>query len=374
MNEKEFAELRRRYRHDKCNITHVRGCFVNEKKEIVSEFEQSLGMISEDDADDILFVMKKSLSGVVGRNLLPIEFTTRQVMESEEHKLLSVLRATKCTDADSRRALFEKVAGSLEHDGSYMILLAHERYDVFKKNSEEGSEEISESSFSYVHCVICPIKASRPVLSYYFPGKCMRSVTADCSLSSPLLGFVFPAFEDGGANIYRAMYYAKDLKNNHKELSDALFGSEIPMPAAEQKETFGAVLETAMAEDCSLRVVRAVHTQMCQLMEAYAEEPTEEPLTVTKDDAAEMLRVCGVPEERVAVFEEKYTEAFGEDVGIHPKTVAESKRLRLKTPEVSITVAPGCGELLETRVIDGVRYLMVRADGDVVVNGVNIQI
>jgi hypothetical protein len=146
------------------------------------------------------------------------------------------------------------------------------------------------------------------------------------------------------------------------------------MPPAEQKATFGSILEEAMAEDCSLRVVRAVHTQMCQLIEAYKEEPTEEPLTVTKDDAAEMLRVCGVPEERVTVFEEKYTEELGENTELHPKTVAESTRLRVKTPEVSITVAPGCGERLETRVIDGVRYLLVRADGDVEVNGVNIQI
>ena len=115
MNEKELAELRRRYRHDKSNITHVRGCFVNEKKEIISEFEQSLGMISEDDADDILALLRKTMSGVIGRNLLPIDFSTAQVMESEEHKLLSVLRATKLADEDSRRALYEKISSSLEY-------------------------------------------------------------------------------------------------------------------------------------------------------------------------------------------------------------------------------------------------------------------
>ena len=36
MNEKEIAELRRRYRWGKSNISHVCGCFVNEKKEIIS--------------------------------------------------------------------------------------------------------------------------------------------------------------------------------------------------------------------------------------------------------------------------------------------------------------------------------------------------
>ena len=59
MTEKEIAEIRRRYRSDKSNISHVRGCYVNEAKEIISEFDQSLGMMSEDDADGILKVLKR---------------------------------------------------------------------------------------------------------------------------------------------------------------------------------------------------------------------------------------------------------------------------------------------------------------------------
>ena len=34
MNEKEIAEIRRRFRADRGTITHVRGCYVNEQKEI----------------------------------------------------------------------------------------------------------------------------------------------------------------------------------------------------------------------------------------------------------------------------------------------------------------------------------------------------
>lgn len=41
MNEKEISEIRRRFRHDKSNIQKIRGCYVNEKGEIISEFDQS---------------------------------------------------------------------------------------------------------------------------------------------------------------------------------------------------------------------------------------------------------------------------------------------------------------------------------------------
>ena len=37
MTEKEIAEIRRRFNIDKTNISNIRGCYVNENKEIISE-------------------------------------------------------------------------------------------------------------------------------------------------------------------------------------------------------------------------------------------------------------------------------------------------------------------------------------------------
>lgn len=374
MNDRDLAELRRRYRHDKSNITHVRGCFVNEKKEIISEFDQSLGLLQEDEADAILKVLKKALSGSIGRNLVPVEFSTAQVMESEEHRLLTTLRASGTKDDETVHAFFEKIIGSLEIEGNYVILLATERFDVASFGAD-GERREESTEFSYVISCICPIKSGRAAMSYYFPGNCFRSVCADMMLSAPELGVVFPTMEDGGANLYGALYYAKDAKNNHPEVMEALLGvTKAPLPISLQKAAFGDALTEAMGEDCSLKIVRAVHTQLRGLLEAEREEPTEEPLLVSRDGAASMLRACGVPEERVTAFEEKFSEELGEDAVLHPKTVADTAQLRVKTAEVSVTVKSGHGDLVETRVIDGVRYVMIRAEGDVEVNGVRIQI
>lgn len=373
MNEKEIAELRRRYRAEKNNIHRVCGCFVNEKKEIISEFDQSLGMSSEEEADQILGVMKKVLSGALGRNLLEVEFSTAQVMESEGHRLLSQLRGTQLKEGETVRALYEKIAASLTLESSYVILLTHDNYDVFSYTAD-GERDESSQVFSYILCSICPLKEGKPNLSYYLPGKCFRSVGADMVIAPPVLGFTFPAFEEGSANIYKALYYTKDLTNSHEELASAIFENEIPMPAAEQQQTFGGLLEQTMAEDCSLRVVRSVQSQVRQLVEEHKEEKREEPLTLGKEEAGDMLRYCGVPEERVTLFEEKYEEAFGKDAELPPVNLVAGKSMKVKTPEVSIQVSPGCGDLVETRVIDGVRYILVRAEGDVTVNGVNVHI
>lgn len=373
MNEKEIGEIRRRYRAEKNNIHRVCGCFVNEKKEIISEFDQSLGLSSEEEADQLLAVMRKTLSGNLGRTLLEVEFSTAQVMESDGHRLLSELRGTELKDSATVRKLYERIAESLELEGSYVILLAHDRCDVYS-HTADGERDESSQVFSYILCSICPLKEGKLNLSYYLPGKCFRSVGADMVITAPVLGFMFPAFEDGAANIYKTLYYTKDLTNSHEELASALFENEVPMPAAEQQVTFGGILEQAMEEDCSLRVVRSVQSQVRQLVEEHKEEKREEPLTLGKEEAGDMLRYCGVPEERVTLFEEKYEEAFGKDAELPPVNLVTGKSMKVKTPEVSIQVSPGCGDLVETRVIDGVRYILVRAEGDVTVNGVNVHI
>ena len=53
MNEKEISELRRRFRADKSNIARVCGCCVNEKREIISRFDQSLALMGQEDAGEL---------------------------------------------------------------------------------------------------------------------------------------------------------------------------------------------------------------------------------------------------------------------------------------------------------------------------------
>lgn len=51
--------------------------------------------MSEADSESLLKIIKKTLSGSIGKNLIDIEFTTQQVCDSEEHKLLMDLRETE---------------------------------------------------------------------------------------------------------------------------------------------------------------------------------------------------------------------------------------------------------------------------------------
>ncbi|MBP3370152.1 MAG: DUF4317 domain-containing protein [Clostridia bacterium] len=372
MNEKEIAELRRRYRSDRTNISRIFGCFVNEKKEIISEFEQSLGSMSEDDADGMLNVLKKVFSGAQGRNLHEIEFSTAQVNESEDYRLIFDLRDRKLSDPEQRGELYAKVVSSLELEGNYMILLAHDSYDVFDYAADGEKDIESNTVFSYIVCAICPIKSAKQTMSYYMPGKCFRSIGADTLIARPELGFVFPAFDDRKANIYKTLYYTRSIEDSHDAVAGVLFGAELPMPAAEQKQTFGQIIEETVGDECSLRVVRSVHAQLEHKIEEHKNEKIAEPCVIDKDEAGEMLRYCGVEEEKIDAFEKKFDESFGENASIPVSNIKAKKKLEVKTPEISIKVENGENELVEARIIDGTKYILIRADNGATVNGIKV--
>lgn len=121
MNEKEIAEIRRRFRPDKSNISSIRGCYVNEKREIVSEFSQPLSITPQEEAEQLLSILKRTLSGTLGKNLIDITFDTRQVVDSAEHKLLMSLKNSALTDDEAVQALFPASFSRCPIEGNYLI-------------------------------------------------------------------------------------------------------------------------------------------------------------------------------------------------------------------------------------------------------------
>ncbi|MEG2003109.1 MAG: DUF4317 domain-containing protein [Clostridia bacterium] len=374
MNEKEIAEIRRRFRPDKSNISRIRGCYVNLKGEIVSEFNQSLGMMSQDETEEILSILKKTLSGKIEKNLIDIEFSTNQVLDSDEHKLLMRLKNSNLEDDVSISEFFGRVIKSLTLECNYLILLSCDKYDVFSYSKDGEKSEDSTQSFTYILCSICPIKSAKPALSYFSSDATLRNSVSDSLVSAPELGFMFPAFDDRSANIYDALYYTRNISESHTEFVDAVFKTEIPMPAALQKETFAAVLEQTVSEDCSYDVVQSIHGKFTEMIEDHKTAKEVEPLVISKKTVKNVLESCGVSDSRITSFEEKFDTEFGTDTKLAPQNIVDTKQFELRTADVTIKVNPEHSDLVETRIIDGTKYILIRANDNVEVNGVNIHI
>ena len=376
MNDKEIGEIRRHLRRDRSNITKIYGCFVNDNREIITEFSQSTGMMPENEGDKYFALFKRVLSGSVGKNLIDLSFKTAQVAQgAPEHKLLMDLRECKLSDDELLHGFFQKIIDTVTLEGNYLILIGCDSYDVpFKGKDDISDADKSEEVYTYLICAICPVKQTKANLHYVPEEKLFHDGAMNQPVSAPALGFLFPAFDNRSTNIYNALYYTHDIKVSQDALVEALFNTPVPMPAAEQKKCFEALLTTALGEDCNLDVVQTVHDQLCERIELHKEAKVAEPLLIAKADVKETLASCGVSEEHLAKWSVDYDETFGFEADLHPKNIIDTKRFEVKTPDVSIKVDPTRSDLIETRTIGGVKYIMICADENVEVNGVSIHI
>lgn len=375
MNKKEIAEIKRRMDAEKGNISCIRGCYVSQKGEVLSVFNDSVITLPPEEAQRYMTLFKRVLSGAPGQTQLDVVFTPEQVSSGEEHRLLMDMRDCALKDDAVVNQFYQAVIDALKLEDNYLILLTHDTYDVPHRSRDAmRSSGDSETVFPYFICCICPVKLSKPALSYVAPDSAFRSNEPDWVVGAPELGFMFPSFDDRASNIYNAVYYVRDAAEPHEELTDALFRAEMPISAPEQKQTFETILQDSLAEELSLEVVQAVHEQLSEKIKLTAADKEADAPVVSEPEVRSILETCGVAPERVQAFEDKYEEQFGRGTNLSAASIVNPKQFEVRTPSVVIHVSPEFSDMIETRVIDGKRYIMIRAEENVEVNGVNVNI
>lgn len=374
MSDKELREVRKRFRPDQNNISHIRGCFVNEKKEIVTEFNESLALCPQEETESLLAIMKKTLSGSLGTNLIDLKFRTEQVRESDEHALLMALKRSELSDDDAVHELFFRIKENVTLGGNYVILLAFDKYDYFEYGKDGEKNEDSFGVYNFFVCSICPIKHMKSAVSFHAYDNTFHTLSSDSLIGAPELGFIFPAFEDRQENIYGSLYYTHDITKNHTDFVKRIFDLELPMPAAVQKETFDECLSETMSGGCDFELLCSVQEQISEMIEEHKEEKSAEPLRVSKNEIKNTLKYCGIEEEKLEEFDKLYDEQFGEKTDVAPQNIVDVKKLEVKMPDVTIKVNPKRRDLVSTQIINGAKYILIKADENVSVNGIDIKI
>ena len=376
MNQKELNEIRRRFKLDKNAFSKIYGCYVNSNKEIISYVDASMGLMSQEEQEMYLGLLKRSLSGALGRNLMDIVFSTAQVADSDEHRLLQTIRQTDARDQNSREALYRRIINALDMgETNYLILLAADTYDVpYKGRDDETFSEGSDTVYKYFVCSVCPVKAPTLELKYSNEDSGFHSASTGHIALAPELGFLFPAFDDRAANIYNALFYSKNAAEIHQEVIDAVFRTQPPLSAEDQKNVFSTALGDTLQKDCSYDVVQSVHEQLRERIAEHKESKNPEVLTLSIREVGDVLANGGVPAEKVEAFQQECRRQYGEDAALNPKNIMESGKFQITTPEVKIAVSPEYSHMIEARVIDGRKYILIPADEGVEINGIGVNI
>lgn len=374
MLEKEIAEVRRTLSLKRSTIDRIYGCYVNAAGEIITLLEQAVTMMSEEENERYLLLLRRLLSGAPEKNLFDIPFSTKEVTESEQHALLMRLYRSHLEDAEAREALFRRIIAGYKSEENYVILLAMNRYDYRRRDRSGEEAEESDHLYSFLVAGIFPTRAIPAQLAYDPEVRSFATLGGQNALTAPVAGMLFPTFDNREANIYDALFYTRSAEESHGELTDALFGHGIFMPAAEQGRAFRGMVSDALGEECRFEVAKALHGQIATRIAEHKESRDPEPLTLTCGELRDMLEDAGVTGRRLDQFCEEFGESFGANRELSPRNLVDPRRFEMKLPDVTVKATPDGIARLQTRVIDGVGYLLIRADGDLEVNGMRVSV
>ena len=181
---------------------------------------------------------------------------------------------------------------------------------------------------------------------------------------------IFPQFNDRSTDIHGVLYYSKNVNELRDIFIDELLGCNAPLSAGGQRDSFNALVEDTLGEDCSYDTVLNIHEKLNDLIEAQKDEP--EPVVLTKSEVKRLFEECGVEDEKLQSFDEQYEITAGEKSSLVASNITNTRRFEIKTPDVVVHVDPERADLVETRVIDGRKCLVIPMEGEVELNGIRV--
>ena len=372
MHNKEVLELRKQYKPEECSITRICGCYVNGNKEIVAQSKDAFLSLPDEEIFKYLTIFKQTLSGTIGKNLINMEFPLEQEMPGGTQEFLLQLRASKLQDDMLLEEFYQKIIENYNYGENYYIILIHVAYDIPGK-STDGSEmfDASDEVYEYLLCSICPVQLSKEGLCYNPETNHMENRIRDWLVEPPVKGFLFPAFNDRSTDIHGLLYFSKQAEDLQPEFIENALGCTFPMSAGSQKNTFHSVVINTLGEECEYDVIRNIHDNLNDIIEEAKESP--EPPVLTKPELKRLLSNSGVTEERMETFDSNFDHIAGEKTEFLVPNIAETRKFSIETPDIVIKVNPERADLVETRVINGRRCLVIEMTDQVEVNGVPIR-
>lgn len=373
MISREILEIKKQFTPENCTISRMCVCYVDHEKNRQYEDAHSFLTLQEEEAFKYLEIFKQTLTGTLGKKLINMEFPLAQEEPGGTQNFLYRLRDSKLNDEVLVDEFYNKIIDNFDYGENYYIILIHATYDVPGK-ATDGSEmfDASDNIYEYILCSICPVKLAKAGLSYDVDQNAVIGRTRDWVVEPPMKGFLFPAFNDRTADIHQALYFTKKPEELQPKLIEELLGSDIPLSAKNQKATFNEVISTTLGAECDLEMAKIIHDQLQDMVEINKAEP--EPLELDKYDMRLLLEKSGVSSEKLDKVEQVFEDVAGERRRLMASNVASTRKFTIEMPDVLIKISPDRTDLVQTKIIDERKCIVIPINDHVEVNGLELEL
>ena len=374
MNKKEISEIKKLFANENSVISTICGCYVDGDKNKKSMMREAFLSLPQDEMHKYMAIFRKCMTGTLGRNILNMEFADAATEVTVSQQKLMDLRDSELKDDAVLETFYDEIIANYNTADNYLILLVYGVYDVPGRTSDGiEMEDASDEIYRHILCCICPVKLSKPGLSYNSEQNGFHERIRDWVVDMPAMGFLYPAFNERSADVNSILYYSSKAEELKFDFVETVLGCTLPMTAGGQKETFQAIIQDTLGDECEFEVVKEIHEQLTELIEEKKDDET--PLELGRKEVVNLLAARGVDNRKIEELENNFEEAAGASMTqpLLASNVASTRKFEIKTPDVVVQVKPDRTDLVETRMIDNVPYLLITLSDSVQVNGIDVR-
>lgn len=371
MNNSEILEIKKRLKKDSHNPIRICGCYVaGEEKKKLTYINSYLDNLPDEEQHKYIEILRKALSGAIGRNLLNLDFTEEAVQEGGIQQSLLGLRDSELKDEAMLEVFYDYIIEKFSFVGNYLILLMSDCYDVPVKTNDKRALDESTEVFNYILCCLCPVNLSKSGLSYHSETNQIQNRLRDWVVDMPCNGFMFPCFNDRSADIHSLLYYVKSASQMHNELITEALGCNEKLTGSMQKEIFKEIVEEALSTEIGSDMVEIIKNINDNLTEMVEQNTTDEPIMLDKEDVTDLLIRSGVNENQTEAIERAFIGTLGETAELNANQIKDDKSFEVKTGSVAVKVKADDADRIKVQMVDGRKCLVVPIDDDIEVNGI----
>jgi len=380
MNKNDIANIRKQFKLDNylLKIREIFNVYVKkESGEIYHQISQPFQMLEQEAQELFLTNFKKVLTGQLDAKLFELKFM-RDVEESTQMILFNGTQTDSPEQwQENMLKMVDKMFAHAVYEFDTVVTFIRGEYQKpsKKRNAESesgGDDEVYSSEF-----ILCSLnKTDQPKKALLFDYiekefKPNHAVDPIINLTSPLTGFLFPAFNENSADVNHILYHGGNQPS--ASFIEEVLNCEEIITAEEDKDSFEQILKLVMGDEVDSKVISSVYEEIDKIVQENAESEEVEAPMLDSRDIERILEVSGVEDVDTAKVEHAFKSVVDDENYEIKATNVLPKSIKINTKVADLSIDPTELKNIQYITYNGKRCLLIEIDEDVVVEGFKLE-
>ncbi|MEH7415111.1 DUF4317 domain-containing protein [Neobacillus drentensis] len=380
MNKNDIANIRKQFKLDNylLKIREIFNVYVKkESGEIYHQISQPFQMLEQEAQELFLTNFKKVLTGQLDAKLFELKFQ-RDVEDSTQMILFDGIQTDSPDEwQEYMLKIVEKMFAHAVYEFDTVVTFIRGEYQKPSKKRNADSEEGGDDEVYSSEFILCSLnKTDQPKKALLFDYiekefKPNHAVDPIINLTSPLTGFLFPAFNENSADVNHILYHGGNQPS--ASFIEEVLNCEEIITAEEDKDSFEQILKIVMGDEVDSKVISNVYEEIDKIVQENAESEEVEAPMLDSRDIERILEVSGVDDVDTAKVEHAFKSVV-DDANYEIKaTNVLPKSIKINTKVADLSIDPTELKNIQYITYNGKRCLLIEIDEDVVVEGFKLE-